>query len=181
MTMRQDHTDTLFTLRRFLTPDACRVQIQRAETIGFQDAPVSTQRGPIHMPEVRNNDRVMLDDPALAHQLWLPLADHLAPIGAWQPLGLNERLRYYRYDPGQRFALHRDGSFERAEDERSFWTFMIYLNDDFEGGATRFEATTIQPVQGDALLFRHHLIHEGAEVTRGRKYVLRSDVMFRRV
>jgi prolyl 4-hydroxylase len=29
-----------------------------------------------------------------------------------------------------------------------------------------------------ALLFDHHLLHEGAAVMSGRKYVLRSDVMY---
>ena len=29
-----------------------------------------------------------------------------------------------------------------------------------------------------ALIFDHFLLHEGAAVTRGRKYVLRSDVMY---
>jgi len=31
-----------------------------------------------------------------------------------------------------------------------------------------------------ALIFRHKILHAGSAVTRGRKYVLRSDVMFRR-
>jgi hypothetical protein len=29
-----------------------------------------------------------------------------------------------------------------------------------------------------ALIFRHELFHEGAEVKSGKKYVLRSDVMY---
>ena len=31
-----------------------------------------------------------------------------------------------------------------------------------------------------ALIFEHELLHEGAAVTAGRKYVLRSDVMYGR-
>ena len=31
-----------------------------------------------------------------------------------------------------------------------------------------------------ALLFQHRLLHEGAEVTAGVKYVVRSDIMYRR-
>jgi hypothetical protein len=30
------------------------------------------------------------------------------------------------------------------------------------------------------LLFEHSLVHQGAPVLRGHKYVLRTDVMFRR-
>jgi hypothetical protein len=47
--------------------------------------------------------------------------------------------RVYKYLPGQQFKMHRDGSYERNENEKSFYTFLIYLNDDFEGGETEFE------------------------------------------
>src|SRR4051794_13433292 len=33
-------------------------------------------------------------------------------------------------------------------------------------------------VEGTALLFHHPLVHQGAAVTRGREYVLRTDVMY---
>ena len=55
---------------------------------------------------------------------------------------------------------------------------MIYLNDGYEGGATRFDSLSVDGRAGRALVFAHGLIHEGSEVTRGMKYVLRSDVMF---
>ena len=57
---------------------------------------------------------------------------------------------------------------------------MIYLNEDFEGGETAFEHTVVRPRLGSALLFFHAILHEGREVTRGQKYVLRSDVMYAR-
>ena len=57
---------------------------------------------------------------------------------------------------------------------------MIYLNDDFEGGATILSGISVKPRRGMALVFIHELLHEGAPVTKGRKYVLRSDVMFNR-
>jgi len=54
----------------------------------------------------------------------------------------------------------------------------VYLNEGYEGGATRFEAARVVGRAGMALVFQHGLIHDGAEVTRGLKFVLRSDVMF---
>ena len=61
---------------------------------------------------------------------------------------------------------------------------MVYLNGDFEGGETTFEISRdpvrVVPRTGMALVFYHRLLHEGAEVLTGRKYVLRSDVMYRR-
>ena len=58
---------------------------------------------------------------------------------------------------------------------------MVYLNEGFEGGETVFEGVSITPTLGMAPVFEHKLRHEGAAVTSGRKYVLRSDVMFGRV
>lgn len=55
---------------------------------------------------------------------------------------------------------------------------MIYLNDAYEGGSTRFEELEVEGKQGMALVFEHEQLHEGAEVTAGIKYVLRSDVMY---
>ena len=56
---------------------------------------------------------------------------------------------------------------------------MIYLNDNFKGGETKFNDLVIAPKKGSALLFYHYLEHEGAEVIEGIKYVLRTDIMFR--
>ena len=57
-------------------------------------------------------------------------------IGNWCASGVNERLRFYRYEIGQQFDWHYDGAFERPDGECGKLTFMIYLNDDFEGGQT---------------------------------------------
>jgi hypothetical protein len=106
------------------------------------------------------------------------ISDVLTTADGRQVRGLNERLRYYRYTPGQRFAWHYDGAFGRDNGELSLLTFMIYLNDGYEGGATQFESLAVVGRQGSALLFEHELLHEGGEVTAGIKYVLRSDVMY---
>ena len=38
----------------------------------------------------------------------------------------------------------------------------------------------LDPHADTALLFQHPILHEGCAVTRGVKYALRSDVMYRR-
>lgn len=174
--------DDAFVIRNFYSPEECREAIEVAEGQGFDEAPITTFDGPVMRKDIRDNTRVILDDPALAAQLWERLAPYVpSRIGAWRPCGLNERFRFYRYEGGQRFEWHRDGSFERDEDERSWLTLLIYLNDCFEGGATTLENLDVVPVQGSALIFSHRVLHKGQPVTSGRKYVLRSDVMYRRV
>ena len=102
-------------------------------------------------------------------------------------VGVNERIRFYRYDPGQQFDWHTDGFFRRDELEQSRLTFMVYLNDGFAGGETsfsgdgctpRFADFSVTPSTGLALFFTHMLPHKGQPVTEGRKYVLRTDVMY---
>ena len=68
---------------------------------------------------------------------------------------------------------------------------MIYLNQGFAGGDTRFHLPrryyedllniAVIPVTGMVLCFVHELVHEGAPIIQGRKYVLRSDVMYRQL
>ena len=99
--------------------------------------------------------------------------------GGREVVGFDDRFRFYRYDIGQQFDWHYDGPFTRPNGERSRLTFMIYLNDDFEGGQTSFKNCTIVPKTGLALLFIPQIRHKGEPVTKGRKYVLRTDVMYR--
>lgn len=184
--------DNIETIAGFFSDDECRETIRFAEAAGFEDAPITTSMGMVMAKDVRNNDRVMVDDSDRAQALYQRLSGHLAPFfqHRWTPVGLNERLRVYRYDVGQKFDWHRDGYFERGNGERSQFTFMIYLNDDYEGGTTSFcddnqrlmpdGPIRIRPERGMALLFHHPIMHRGDPVTRGRKYVLRTDVMYRR-
>jgi predicted 2-oxoglutarate/Fe(II)-dependent dioxygenase YbiX len=181
----------VMTIADFFSAEECDQSIALSESIGFEDAPITTSLGMIMMKDVRNNDRVMLDDKDRAAALWQRLQDSMPPKfrKKWRPVGLNERLRFYRYDIGQQFDWHKDGYFERDNGERSFFTFMIYLNDDFDGGGTSFVdddyATTARfqviPKKGMALLFHHPISHKGEPVQRGRKYVLRTDVMYARL
>ena len=95
--------------------------------------------------------------------------------------GVHVPVRIYRYQVGQHFGVHQDQSYAADERTRSLLTFMVYLNDDFGGGETEFVdlKRTVVPKTGAALLFQHMLLHAGATVTSGIKYVLRSDVLYR--
>lgn len=174
-------SDQIFTVADFYTPAECAAAIELAEGSGFADAPINSSFGPEIRKDVRNNERVMIDDPILAAALYARIGDYVPrQLGEWTVCGVNERFRYYRYDVGQQFDWHYDGAFERANGERSKLTFMIYLNEDFLGGQTSFETVTVVPQSGMALFFVHAQLHKGQPVHRGRKYVLRTDVMYRR-
>ena len=180
--MPADLATSLFTIDAVLTEDECRTMVARAEAVGFELATINAWEGPRVDTKVRNNDRVILDDELLAKDLWSRVQDKVPPLrGGRQVRGLNERFRFYRYRPGQKFAWHSDGPFLRENGEISLLTFMIYLNDGYLGGSTRFDWTEISGKTGMALVFEHGLLHEGAAITEGTKYVLRSDVMYGRI
>jgi hypothetical protein len=121
--------------------------------------------------------------------------------------GLNARWRFYRYDadPPSIYRPHIDGSwpssgivdgkyvFDAHGDCWSCMTFLIYLNDDFTGGGTTFFTPTdsevdplnvqsVKPRTGNVLVFPHGTLnaalHEGSLVTKGSKFVMRSDVLY---
>lgn len=89
-----------------------------------------------------------------------------------------------------------EGSQYMYDDDRegaqlSRLTFLIYLNDDFTAGYTTFfipdtapqklSGVRVEPRLGSALVFPHGesigaLLHEGSAVTRGAKYVIRTEV-----
>jgi hypothetical protein len=182
----------VFVLHNLLTVSECEGFITVAEAVGFDDAPITTAGGFAMRKDVRSNDRVMLDDEALAARLFERIHPHLPPDpDGGHAIGLNERFRFYRYGPGQKFDWHFDGAYYRPNGDYSTITFMIYLNDAFTGGETKFlfrregvvrddeVSLAVRPVAGMALLFIHDVLHTGAVVTSGTKYVLRSDVMVR--
>jgi predicted 2-oxoglutarate/Fe(II)-dependent dioxygenase YbiX len=176
--------DRIFVIHDFLSPAECAEFIARSEAAGYGDAPITTAAGFVMRKDVRNNERVIADDPELATALFERARPFLpAEWFGWELVGFNERWRYYRYDPGQYFAPHTDGYFQRDNGERSHLTFMIYLNGGCEGGETCFDhgrrTLRVTPKAGMALVFYHKMLHEGAAVEKGRKYVLRTDVMYR--
>jgi prolyl 4-hydroxylase len=172
----------LWTVPGLLPPALCAEYIARIEAADPSPAPITTRLGPQMRPDIRNNDRVVFDDPEAAADLFARVRGH-APerLAGMRLCGANERLRCYRYHPGQRFAAHFDGAFVRDEREQSLVSYIIYLNEGCVGGETVFStlARTIVPRTGTALLFQHRVLHEGAAVREGVKYVLRSDLMYR--
>jgi hypothetical protein len=93
--------------------------------------------------------------------------------------GLNARFRIYRYTPGLVYRPHIDGAWPGSGmrngqyvydmydgERRSRLTFLVYLNEDFDGGCTTFflpnaaregtmDAFPVRPRAGSVLVFPH--------------------------
>ncbi len=173
-------TEDIFLIQDFWSKERCREFIVKSEAKGYKDAAIDAGMGQRVVKSVRNNKRVMYKDEELASETWKELSPY-APraIGNSTAIGLNELFRFYRYKPGEEFKKHRDQSYSRNSLEASYYTFMVYLNQDFEGGETTFNERVIRPLTGMALIFLHSLEHAGSPVRKGIKYVLRTDIMYR--
>ncbi len=91
-----------------------------------------------------------------------------------------EPLTVLRYAPGQQYRLHHDCL--PGEANQRVMTAIMYLNDDYDGGATQFPATDTEfrGQTGDMILFANTLPdgqvdersrHAGLPVTRGEKWI----------
>jgi len=204
--VRQDFAELpgVFLLHNVLTPQECEQIIAASEAMGYtEDAPVSLGR------HIRQNENcVWIADNELLDTIYGRFSYLLTtePDGS-APLGLNARWRLYKYNLYDIFRPHIDGSWPGSGidpktgklvqdifgDRWSRFTWVLYLNDDFEGGATHFFVPLaggsqylkreILAQQGAVLCFyhgKHNLsyLHEGALVTFGTKYILRSDVLY---
>ncbi len=159
----------------------CADYVRRIEQGTPEVGTVFGHDGEIVDLEVRNNTRVMWDDQEEAGRLFAKIARDVPPVlRGMRVVGLNRRLRIYRYRPGERHGAHWDTEVELPGGRRTLLTFVVYLNDDFTGGQTEFPElrATVEPRRGRALLFQHRVVHIASEVTAGIKYVLRSDVVY---
>lgn len=183
----------IMTVDNVFTADQCQQLIADSHQQAYHVAAITINRFQAEVrTEVRNNQRVIVDDHALAAHIFKQVKDYLpARLHGWDLAGLNERFRFYRYENGQTFKPHYDASYEVNRWHSSQLTLLIYLNDGFAGGETIFyhdsgmrkpcletQLACIQPKAGQILIFEHQQLHEGAPVLAGQKYVLRTDVMY---
>jgi len=190
-------------LHNVVSPEECSELIDRAEEDGFEDASIYDRRtNRAH----RNCTRYVFDDASLADN-WFerityalkdtpferrlmnaPWVDTRNSGKVQHAVTLNERLPLLRYKQGQFFHSHNDAIFVRPKEqgeragEKSYVSVQVYLNQKFKGGNTTFHGRgrhlDVKPRTGSILIFEHGILHEGQKVTQGKKYLLRTDVMY---
>ncbi|UJR12040.1 hypothetical protein I4U23_016218 [Adineta vaga] len=152
----------------------------------------------------RNNSRLIVTDDQLAETLWqrlnfdnklAKLVENTKPLGFnvqgnWQMSGINTAMRLNKYNRDEYFTPHKDAQYAPSGDERSLFSLLIYLTDNYEKGETKFyfpkispktnikgltikeeinaynglehgyECIIFKPKKGYAVLFTHNLLHE---------------------
>lgn len=193
--------EKLMVVDNLLTEDECESIIRNCEKKKLQSMENYYKNG-------RNNSRLVVFDSKLSDVLWERIrstlekqlskdGSKLYPLGfdvlrgEWKLSGLNQAFRFNKYNSSkkERFSIHRDSQFCPSGDERSIYSVVIYLNDDFKGGETRFyirhdssiktkdltiaeevkkfgglkkgyDTVSVSPKRGMAVIFSQNIIHE---------------------
>jgi len=178
--------DGVFVIEEFFDDDMCDEWIERAEDEGFATAPVHTPEGERVAVHIRDCGEVVFHDEGAADRLAAALEEAMNEELAAGFIGVHPRPRVFKYVEDQAFAPHTDMTIE-ADDgrSRSRYTFLVYLNEPLEGGQTTFpvewddgDALAVDPIPGRGVLFEHDIMHAGAPVISGEKYILRADVLY---
>lgn len=165
-------------IRGLLSADECRYLI----TLGgphLQPSFVIDPRTGARMPHPVRTSSGMSFGPTLEDRVVNLINRRLAKVTRTE-VEWGEPLHMLRYQPGEEYKVHMDALPGTANQRQ--WTVLLYLNDDYEGGATRFDAVGVEfrGELGDALIFRNidesgegdpASRHAGLPVTGGVKWL----------
>lgn len=192
------------TVRGVLSAAECAAIVAETERRGYEPALLNVGGREVLDREIRDSARVIVDSPdfadavfaRIAHALPRTWPDAYAAPGTpdgWRIVGMNERLRFLRYDVGQQFKQHVDGAYERPRvgsgplgGQETKVTVLLYLNEGYDGCFTTMyddageNALPVPPSTGMVLLHDHNVLHAATPLREGRKYVLRTDVFYTR-
>jgi len=177
-----------FILENVLTAQECEALIDCSEKSGYTEALINiSENKAILDTSYRKGSRFIVDDKEFVSILWSRISDQIPEnYKSYNVVGLNERLRFLRYDSGDFFKPHSDACYLRPDhSELSLITTQIYLNEGFSGGETTFlskstkDCLGVVPKTGMILVFDQTLFHEGSKLIDGRKYTIRTNVMFK--
>ncbi|CAG2202412.1 unnamed protein product [Mytilus edulis] len=97
---------------------------------GFEVALLNAGDRQVLATDVRNSSRCIWDTKEEVDKIWKRIKEYVPDVWCHREvMGLNERLRILRYDPGEYFRPHYDGMYKRNNGERSYVTVQIYLNE----------------------------------------------------
>ncbi|EFC48717.1 2OG-Fe(II) oxygenase family protein [Naegleria gruberi] len=186
--------NTSYLIHNLLSEEECQHLIEQTEKLSYEDL-----YG--YAKEYRSNKRVIVED-KISAQILFERVKSMAPQvyvdpesgDTWDLAFLNSRWRFCKYTPGQHFlAPHYDGCIELDGDTRSFYTFMFYLNGDYEEGRTTFIKSHtfppappfeikghVEPEPGLCIIFPHNILHYGSVLKSGTKYLMRSELIYKR-
>jgi hypothetical protein len=173
-------------IENFLTPEVCAWLIDRARPMLEAVRTVSEATGDVKLDRGRTNSGAgfsLIDVDVVMQLVHARIATALD-----LPLAHQEPTNVLHYFPGQEFLPHYDFIAPRpalmaelGEFGQRVATFLIYLNEDYDGGETAFPKLDwrFKGKTGDALMFWNvtdgaldpNTLHAGLAPTRGEKWL----------
>jgi len=183
-------------LHNVLSAEECSELVRRAKGENFQEILVKGGKNGALQTNVASCDRCLVNDADLAAELFGRVSYALKSLGLEENLhhasgnailkatGLSSSLHFLKFRPGDFFAPYRDSQYKRGV-EASYVTLQVYLNSGYRGGKTSFNGSSsgkhfdVKAKAGSILLFSQDLRREETQVTEGRKFVIRTDIMYK--
>jgi prolyl 4-hydroxylase len=181
-------------ITQLLTPEQCDRLRLAAQTHGMEESRVGETENELDM-NVRKSTQVWFpqDTNAITEIIAAEAMDLVKSMqhcfGDITTKNNFEDIQIVRYEQDGKYDPHYDGTECNGDDEdpclknQRIATLLIYLNDDFEGGATRFPNldVSIKPKKGNAVFFwvsdpatgllYKKTLHGGDPVLSGEKWI----------
>ena len=165
-------------VRNLLTAEECRYVITLAEPQLQPSFVIHPQTGQ-RIPHPVRTSSGMSFGPTTEDRVINLINRRLARVTGTE-VGWGEPLHVLRYRPGEEYRPHVDAL--PGVDNQRWWTVLVYLNEGYGGGSTRFDLAGIEFAggTGDALIFRNvdeagqgdaSTRHSGLPVTAGTKWL----------
>ncbi len=173
----------------FLSAAVCDWLVARAEPLLKPASVYDPDSGTARQEQARSNSAVEFD--AVNADVVMMLVRDRMGAATHLPTAAMEPLQVLHYEVGQRFERHFDFldpavegyARDAAARGQRIATFLIYLNDDYEGGETEFPLAALRHRgrKGDALYFANvdtagqpdrRTLHAGVAPTSGVKWLL---------
>jgi hypothetical protein len=133
-------------IKEIFTPQECQEILKNAKKYGFSSLSNTYSK------DQRDSSRLCIFDENLSSTLWYRLEKIIGQIsnnkthpfgfdvnGVWKPVFINNCFRLSKYEKDSiGFKPHFDSQFSGSFHLKSIFSLVIYLNDDFKGGKTKF-------------------------------------------
>ena len=177
----------MFTIDNFLSEDECKILMDLIDKDAVRSVTATEIPGTASQV-VENRTSYSSNLGEERHPVIIEVNDRMSEI-LNIPKAKTEILQGQRYEVGQQFKDHLDWfegknlrEYVEKQGNRTY-TFMIYLNEDLEGGETDFKTLNIKfkPKTGMAVIWQNLnpdgsgnrlALHAGRPVTKGKKYIL---------
>ena len=163
-------------IRNFLTPDQCVKIIHEAETYAEHHG-WSTRRHEEYPTTDNEITKSWPCYPLLMKQIKQQLLPHFVALFQLKPNTLKvEEIFVAKYE-GDRYKAQKD---LKEHEDGSEFSFILALNDNYEGGGTRFikKGETVKLNTGDILIFSGQTRHAGVPVTKGTRYIVPGFIYY---